>query len=54
MDGEAETVSGCSHGENNRSYKAFLMDMEDLEETAGSDAEEHNTKRLHQVHCSGD
>lgn len=53
MDGEAEIVSGCTHRENKRSYKDFLMDVEDLEE-AGSDAEEHSTKMLHQVHYSGD
>ncbi|XP_014193615.1 uncharacterized protein LOC102302067 [Haplochromis burtoni] len=47
MDGEAEIVSGCTHRENKRSYKDFLMDVEDLEE-AGSDAEEHSTKMLHQ------
>lgn len=52
MDGEAEIVSGCTHRENKRSYKDFLMDVEDLEE-AGSDAEEHRTKMLHQVHYSG-
>lgn len=48
MDGEAALLIECSPRARKRSYKDFLIDVDDLEEP-GSDVEEYTTERHHQV-----
>lgn len=44
MDGEGGQLCGRSRKEMNRSYKCFLMDVEELEEP-----DEQSSRRPHQV-----
>lgn len=46
MDGEVGLVTGRVQREKKRSYKDFLVDVEDLKE---SDDEDYSTKRPHKV-----